>query len=231
MGRQPDSFDRFDLLHTLHQHHQLSSITFFLFSQQPSTKDPNIHPGKVRFQDLIQKIARESQPGLHPSYHTLEYPDRIATEKAGLEAVIGCPLHKSRQHFIRFRLPDTYRKLISAGIQEDYSMGYPDAIGYRASLARPFLWFDLEKNEVSPLTVFPFQVMDVTLKQYLGLSPGQAMDQIALLVQRTQSVNGQFISIWHNSSFAAEWGWEGWETVYAGLLQVAKYPPDQTHIA
>ena len=48
-------------------------------------------------------------------------------------------------------------------------MGYADVVGYRASIAAPFAWFDLEKNEETALTIYPFAVMDVTLKNYMKL--------------------------------------------------------------
>lgn len=220
-GKQPDSFDQFDFLDTLHRQYQLQSSYFFLFSDSTSRKDPNVHPQHPGFRQLIRKLAQQTQPGLHPSYHTLEKPQRIIREKVALEQATGATLSRSRQHFIRFRLPETYRALLSAGIREDYSMGYPDAIGFRASLARPFPWFDLENNAVGPLTLIPFQVMDVTLKQYLQLHPEQAIAHIAQLVQSTKEVNGHFVSIWHNSSFAPEWGWQGWEKVYRSLLDLA----------
>ena len=225
-GKQPDSFDQFDFLDTLHREYQLQSSYFFLFSDSTSRKDPNVRPQHPGFRQLIRKLAQQAHPGLHPSYHTPEKTHRITREKAALEQVIGTELVRSRQHFIRFRLPETYRALQRAGIREDYSMGYPDASGYRASLARPFPWFDLENNAVGSLTLVPFQVMDVTLKQYLQLHPAQAIAHIAQLVQRTIEVNGHFVSIWHNSSFAPEWGWQDWEKVYRSLLHLAS-PPQQ----
>ena len=66
----------------------------------------------------------------------------------------------SRQHFIRFTLPDTYRQLINAGIKEEFSMGYGSVNGFRASVALPFYWFDLEKNEATSLLVYLFCFMD-----------------------------------------------------------------------
>ena len=40
----------------------------------------------------------------------------IKKEKELLEAIVSKPIHSSRQHFIRFHLPETFRQLISAGI-------------------------------------------------------------------------------------------------------------------
>jgi hypothetical protein len=61
--------------------------------------------------------------------------------------------------------------------------------------------------------------MDVCLKNYLQLSTQQAIEKIAALKQVVKQVNGQFISIWHNSSFDLKEGWEGWDKVYESLFE------------
>lgn len=35
-------------------------------------------------------------------------------------------------------MPETYKNLIKAGIKEDYSMGFPEQIGYRAGTGFSF---------------------------------------------------------------------------------------------
>lgn len=220
-GKQTDPFDTCHRMLSLHRAYGLEEICFLLFSRSGSRKDPNTHPSHPKFSAFIQNIADRTCTGIHPSYRSMEKPDLIATEKQALETVCGNSITKSRQHFIRFRCPATLRELIRAGIREDYSMGYPDATGFRAGICRPFHWFDLERNEATELVLYPFQIMDVTLKQYLGLNPDQAKLKISALVSRTRDVGGLFVSIWHNSSFAKEWGWEGWEAVYEHLLREA----------
>lgn len=223
-GKKTDSFDTCDRILALHRACGLGEICFFLFSRSGSRKDPNVDPSHPKFRVFIQNLARSTQPGIHPSYYSMDKQELIAAEKQAMEAVCASRITKSRQHFIRFRCPETFRGLIRAGILEDYSMGYPDAPGFRAGIARPFPWFDLEQNKPTKLMIYPFQLMDVTLKQYLGLPPEQAKSKISTLVRKTREVGGLFVSIWHNSSFAKEWGWEGWEGVYKHLLREAGGP-------
>jgi hypothetical protein len=119
------------------------------------------------------------------------------------------------------RFPQTYRSLEGAGIQRDFSMGYPDAIGFRAGIARPYPWYDLEQERISQLQVVPFQLMDVTLAGYLDLPVEKAKTLAGEIIAQTKSVNGQFCYIWHNSSFSHHHGWKGWEDVLRQVLQSA----------
>jgi hypothetical protein len=127
----------------------------------------------------------------------------------------------SRQHFLKLRFPETYRRLLDVGIREDWSMGYADETGFRASIATPFPWFDLERNEETPLIIHPFQAMDVTLNQYLKLSPEAALERLKSLINRTKSVGGTFTTLWHNDNLAEMDNWKGWRMVYENLLAAA----------
>ena len=77
-----------------------------------------------------------------------------------MESIIDRKVVHSRQHYIRFSLPDTYRQLINHGILNEFSMGYGSINGFRASIASPFYWYDLSREEKTPLLVYPFCFMD-----------------------------------------------------------------------
>src|SRR5690606_39014471 len=95
----------------------------------------------------------------------------------------------SRQHYIKFSLPETYRNLIEIGIKADYSMGYPDHIGYRASTGHSFLWYDLWKDEMTSLEVHPFEIMEVTLKKYMQLNPQQSILKLTSMLDTAKRYN------------------------------------------
>ena len=71
------------------------------------------------------------------------------------------------------------------------------------------------------LRIHPFAVMDGTLKDYMKLSPADAIDQIRQLVDEVKTVNGTFISLWHNESLSNQQRWTGWLRVYEELLEMA----------
>ena len=75
--------------------------------------------------------------------------------KETLEQISRVEVFKSRQHYIRFNLPEGYRRLIEAGLSDDYSMGYATSNGFRASVASSHFWYNLEKQEQTTLRIHP----------------------------------------------------------------------------
>ena len=126
----------------------------------------------------------------------------------------------ARQHFLKLNFPETYRNLIDQGIQHDHSLGYHDAIGFRAGTSNPFYWFDLDKNQATELMIHPLLAMDVTLKKYLKLQSDQAITEVKKLIDQCKEVDAPFSLLWHNSSFYEAEGWGSWKEVY---VEIVKY--------
>jgi len=212
-----DPFFTFQYLDVLHQRYHLQPVFFFLLADY-SRLDPNISPKHPLFRALIAKTGATYPIGIHPSYAASKNSGKVVVEMERLAQITGQPLIRSRQHFLRLRFPDTYRQLLKAGIREDYTLGYADQPGFRAGIAAPFYWYDLEREEITPLLLHPFQVMDVTLQQYLGLSPQTAVDVCRNLSDAVRATGGVFTTLWHNSSFSPFHGWDGWESAYEQIL-------------
>ncbi|MEQ8702720.1 MAG: polysaccharide deacetylase family protein [Phaeodactylibacter sp.] len=216
-----DPFYTFAELERLHREYDLHPIFFVLLGMH-GPYDKNLPPEGQPMQALIADLARQADTGLHPSYRSNEHPEALQAEVQHFARLTGQPPLRSRQHFLKLSFPATYRQLIQAGIQEDYTMGYADATGFRAGLAVPYPWYDLEAESEQPLTLYPFVLMDVTLKQYLHLSSEGAIAEIRALVSQIKATGGLFIPLWHNSSFAKHHGWAGWDKVHETLLQYGK---------
>jgi hypothetical protein len=218
---QNDPYNTYDLINRFHQEAGLKATWFFLTGGY-GPYDKNIAPDNRHLINLIQRIARVETVGIHPSYGSNGSPEQVAREVETLSGIIGKPVDLSRQHYLKITFPETYRRLVSYGIREDYSMGYPDRPGFRAGIATPFRFFDLDANRPADLTIFPFQVMDQTLRQYLSLGPQEALALITDLAGKVKRVGGTFITLWHNESLS-EWNeWTGWTEVYRHMLQQVK---------
>ncbi|MDG1913336.1 MAG: polysaccharide deacetylase family protein [Crocinitomix sp.] len=175
--------------------------------------DKNIHWENFSYGSLIRGLNLAGGLGIHPSYASYLNKDQVAIEINRLEKITGHEIRKSRQHFLRLKIPETYKSLIEVGIEHDYSMGFADNIGFRAGTSFRFHYFDLIANKSTPLWVHPFTYMDSAMKDYLKLNPDQAKATIDELMLEVKSVGGQFISIWHNSSIHNRGEWKGWKAV------------------
>ena len=214
--QKKDPYDTFDYLKTLAEKHQIETIFFWLLGDY-STFDKNHHWENEAQKRLINTIITWAEIGIHPSYQTNNQEDKLKTEINRLEKIINQPIKKSRQHFIKLSFPHTYQQLLINKISEDYTMGFPHQLGFRAGTSTPYKWFDVSTNEQTLLTIYPFVTMDVTLKNYLKLTPQQALEEIKQLKQTIKAVNGTFITLFHQSNLNEDWA--EWRKVYESIFE------------
>ncbi len=215
-----DPYDSYELQFKIHKKYNLNPIYFFLLANW-GENDKNLPYAHPLMQSLIKNISSVAEIGIHPSYGSNKFPALISIEKKRLEDSLGKKITKSRQHFLKLTFPQTYRNLISSGIQDDYSMGYADEIGFRAGICSPFPFYDLEKEEITNLIIHPFPVMENTLNNYMKLSPEKALDKVKEVIKEIKNVNGEFISIWHNQTLNEQKEWKGWGEFYEKVIQEA----------
>lgn len=184
-------------------------ILFFLLADY-SKYDKNISPDNPVFQKRIKKMSDKYKVGIHPSYFSHKSLQKLVQEKNRLEKITEKTVTKSRQHYIKLQLPQTYRNLIKIGIKEDYSMGFADSVGFRAGTSHSFWWYDLEKEQTTDLRIHPFCAMDVTLKNYMKLSPEKAKNKIEKLKQKVKENGGVFCVIFHNESLSGRGEWSNY---------------------
>lgn len=215
--KRNDPYDTYSTLKKLQEKSTAKNI-FFIQVGKHGQYDKNLPLNKV-MKKLIKKLSKYAEIGIHPSYNSNTDLKTLRKEKQDLSEIFDKDVVKSRQHYLKMRFPDTYENLISVGITSDYTMGFSDKIGFRAGMAISYSFFNLQMNKERPLRIVPFQVMDGTLKDYLKLSPEEAIEQLNQIKSEIRAVNGQFISIFHNSFLTNTGEFEGWLDVYKQLLQ------------
>ncbi len=212
-GSEKDPFDCYEWLHRLHATHNLLPVYFFLVAAKNKGYDKNILPSTAALQKLIKHQSQLYSVGLHPSWQSGDNASLLAAEKLTLEKIVDKPVAFSRQHYIRMQLPGTYRQLINAGISHDYSMGYGSINGFRASYCLPFLWYDLQSETTTNLTVHPFCFMDANSFYEQRFTSSETLNEMRHYHNATKAVNGEMILIWHNHFL-------GTDTLYAGFKEV-----------
>lgn len=217
-GKLADPFDSYEWMDDLHEQFALKPYYFFLVAGKTSKYDRNIPPREGVLRALIWQHADKYEIGVHPSWQSGDKPSLIRSEKNTVEDASGKEVISSRQHFIRFNLPETFRHLIDAGIKKDFSMGYGSINGFRASVASPFFWYDLEKDEQTGLLLYPFCFMEANAFFEQKLSPTQALEEMLAYYRRVKAVNGTFISIWHNTFLGTSARFAGWREVYKEFI-------------
>lgn len=220
IGKKEDPYDTYNYLDSVFRNASQDVIFFFHLGNYARYDKP-VSWKKVELRDFIRNIAGKYKVGIHPSYRSGDSGNEelVGIEKERLQVITGFKVESSRQHYLRLQFPETYRRLITAGITEDYTMGFHDIAGFRAGICTPFKFYDLEKEQEEPLTIFPFQIMDVTLRQYMKLSPEGAILKVESLIDEVRKVGGTFIGIWHNESISSVNEWKDYFKVFEFMNQ------------
>ena len=225
LGIQKDPFDTYAYLDGLHQKYNLHPTCFFLVAEKNGEYDKNISPHKDAMWQLVKLHAKKYSIGLHPSWQSGDSFSLLEKEKTQLEAMAGqtasagqTGITSSRQHYIRFNLPGGYQRLTGAGITDDYSMGYGSINGFRASVASAFFWYDLEKEQQTPLRIHPFCFMEANSYYEQKLSAPETYNELMHFYDQCKAVNGTLITIWHNNFLGDDKIFAGWRSVYERFL-------------
>jgi uncharacterized protein DUF7033 len=221
--KQRDPYDAYEWLDSLHLYCRVKPYYFFLVAKEQKGYDKNISPGENALQDLIQYHARGYTIGIHPSWQSGDDEQILKEEIEWLEYIADKKIVHSRQHYIRLALPETYRRLIQARIEKDFSMGYGSTNGFRASVASSFFWYDLEKEQQTTLQIFPFCFMDANSFYEQKYSAQQAMTELLNYYYAIKKINGLMITIWHNHFLGTDAQFAGWREVYEIFLKEEVY--------
>lgn len=215
-GKEKDPYDVYDYIF---QHVEPDRLLFFFLIDRKHTHDERHTYKTGAYRALIRSIqAKGVQAGIHPSYTSFLDKKRIAFETTQLHQITGTDITRARMHFLRYRLPETYRFLIEAGIRHDYTTASPDKIGFRHGMAIPFPWFDCEQNVKTSLWLHPTMAMDRTL-QNLYKTREEALAGVKKIIDTTAAFSGEFVILLHNNALSEWKEWKGWRTVFEETIR------------
>lgn len=212
-----DPYDIFDEWLALFEKNKLTAQFNFLGTRPRNSNCwyPLEHPFVL---NLMEKLAaRGHNIGFHPSYEAFEEEAVFKRELASLQALSPVEIRSGRQHYLRFKAPDTWRMWQTAGMALDSTLGYPEAAGFRCGICYDFPVFDRDTRAVLSLREQPLIAMDVTLAQYQKQTPEQAAEQLQQLRREVEKHGGDFTLLWHNSSWNTPF-WEPWKKVLIGFV-------------
>ncbi len=224
MKLQQDPYDIYDFIFTEYKRNNKKALIFITLAAY-STFDKNSSIKNKCIKKLILDLQKKAEIAIHPGYYSLEKPENIIKERIKLETILQTKIKKSRMHYLRFSLPNTYNKLIESEIEIDYSMGFADEPGFRAGTCTPFFFFDLTSNAESKLLIVPITIMDGSVHDYLKLNTAQALEKYKQLFDAVDSVSGTFVTIWHNTSLTEKGDWMGWQNIFSETLTWGENDP------
>jgi hypothetical protein len=191
--------------------------TFFVLAAH---HDPHDGASPERYDELRPRVVETllevgAEVGLHGSYTAADDPTRVAEEKAKLETLAG-PVAGHRYHYLR---GDPHRNIARLPFRYDTTLGFPDAVGFRAGIARPFHPWDFDRDAPADVLEVPLAAMDATLaeERYLGLSAKRAEPRLNALLDWAAANGGHFAILWHPDRFDPLSS-GGWDRLYSRVL-------------
>ncbi len=215
LGLKKDPFNNFERLVALHKKVKAKIIFFFLLADY-STYDKNISVNSNRQKNLIKWIADYSIVSLMASYRSVDKPELLRIERKRLIDLIHRPVKRIRFRFNRVVLPEVYQNLVEAEFNEDYSMGYDKALGFRAGTCTPFYFYDISHENQLPIKINPFCVHSTALSK-MGDQKTVA-DAIKKIKQNVEDVEGTFITVFLNDFFGFKEK-VNWNKIYGLILK------------
>lgn len=212
-----DPYDSFDKIENIAANFD---VKIFWLLADWSSKDRNISWQNVPQEELIKRLSNVTEIGIHPGYKSFLSEHRVKKEKERLAGILEKSIINSRQHFLRMRIPDSYRILLNVGIVNDYTMGFASEVGFRAGTSTTYNWFDIEYDQVTDLKVHPFVYMDGTLNEYMKLDVEAAKEKIRELFEEVSNYGEQFMFLWHNETIGDYGIWNGWSEVLEYTLNL-----------
>jgi len=148
-GFEKDPYDSFKWIINKQKQLEYKFIVFFLIGDI-STYDKNININRKTFVSLIKSVGDYCKVGLKVSYFGLDDISILKKEKRKIESITNYELESTRNSFSKINLPTSYRNLVEIEINNDYTMGYRNYMGFRAGTCTPFLFYDLDYEVQTP---------------------------------------------------------------------------------
>jgi hypothetical protein len=155
--------------------------------------------------------------GLHVSYEAGVDPRRIAGEVTRLTRNLKQYNGFSRHHFLQWREPEDVVYMEQAGITDDFTLSYADAVGFRVGTCHPYRFINPRTKTLTSVVIHPLEIMECTLNRavYMHLDYEQAFETCKEIVRQVHNHRGELVLLWHNTEFV---GANYQETLYKQLL-------------
>lgn len=222
-NRKKDPVDTFDWLMDRSEAMGIKSHFYFMGGDLIND-EYNYRIDEPKSRKIITKIKqRKHIIGFHPGYSTCDNRVLWKKEKDLLEQVAECEIKEGRQHFLRFNVPETWQIWEDNGMMLDSTLCYPEKEGFRCGTCYEFSTFNILTRKPLRLKESPLIIMDTSFIAYQDVEPGDVLKKTRILINRIKRYNGNFVLLWHNSTFNPDNPKE-YQDIYENILEEVKKP-------
>ena len=210
-----DPFDTYDQMIPVLSKGKVKPAFYFLFAQKPyegiATAIYN-----TKLQALIKGVSDDFPVSVLLSHHSQQGAEELAYELNNVKQLIHRPILRARFHRGIGTLAEGYAKLLEQEVHHDLSMGYEEEIGYRASTAVPFYYYDLENEYQTPLLLHPIVATEKGLRM---LTSKGAFDKLEKLLEAHPTRTGKQRVAFSNTIWQDEESNQSWRQRFLNYLE------------
>jgi peptidoglycan/xylan/chitin deacetylase (PgdA/CDA1 family) len=148
-------------------------------------------------------VDRGFEVGLHGGHTSYLSSKELKFKKLRLEKVLNKKVIGYRNHYLRFKVPETWEYLHEAGFLYDSTFGYADHIGFRNGMCHPFEPFNLKTGKKIEILEIPLIIMDRTV-EHMNFDAGKAWEMLKKLIDIIEQNNGIMTLLWHNNDLIGD---------------------------
>ena len=142
--------------------------------------------------DMVKQVIERSgaQLGWHGSYYGGDKAMRLSGDRTKVH----------RSHYLRCSI-DRMQELVDMGVTDDFTMMFPDQVGFRLQTTRAVRWINPKTMTLTNLVLHPLTVMDCTLSNahYMNLNEDEAYFECQRLFEKVHQNAGELVLLWHNT--------------------------------
>lgn len=221
-NKQDDPYDNYEHIIQLSRKYGTKTLFWSLMCDY-TPYDHNISYRNEHLRNTLKHLADYGKVGISLSYNSSCDLQKQEAETERLAEVLHKPVIRSRFNYQRFHLPLDYKNLNKIGIEKDFSMGYHNAVGFRAGTCTPFHFFSIKANREYNLLVYPTPIPENIFAIY---SPDEALDKFKQTINEIAKAGGTFVNIWKSEYFTNE----TYNGIYEQILELCKTQIDNNHL-
>ncbi len=213
-GKVKDPYDTFDFLMNLSEKAGLKSHFYFIPAIL-GEEDAQYTISDKKVAKTILKIKNKGHiVGIHGAYRSYKNKDLFCKELQRFPKEIK--IEEGRQHFLRFKNPETWQMLEDCKIKKDSTIGFINNVGFRAGTCSEYSVFNVITREKLKLKEQPLIVMEQALiKKYPDKN--DFFDKIIAMKDTVKKYKGIFVVLWHNNNFNIP-EWEKYKKIYEKII-------------
>lgn len=217
-SEKEDPYNSFDYLMDLSEKNKVKSYFFFM-GTGTTIYDNNYKLTHPFLKEIIKKIKKRNHYiGIHPTFNAYNNGEQFTNEVKELKENLKENITFGREHYLRFEVPTTWQIWEDNQMEWDSTLGYHDKEGFRCGVCYSFSVFNILTRQKLKLKEKPLIVMEGTFAQYQKeMSIKDVEIKIANLVKKIKFYKGDFVFLWHNSSFNNR-EWNKYQILYERVL-------------